>query len=101
MEARAKPGDEDAQVEEIGFGQSEGDVSNHSDSDVEESDKIEVREAKRKAGKLFGKEHLNVVYEELRVETINEQENRKKLMTWRELQRPFVRSFIEEMKKEN
>ena len=93
----AKPGNEDAQVEEIGFGQSEGDVSNH--SDAEESDKIEVRESKRKAGKLFGKEHINVVYEELRVETINEQDNRRKLMTWRELQRPFVRSFIEEMKK--
>ncbi len=55
--------------------------------------------AKRKAGKLFGKEHLNVVYEEQRVEIVNEQENRKKLITWRELQKPFVRSFIEEMKK--
>lgn len=91
------PGNEDAQVEEIGFGQSEGDVSNHPDG--EEKDEIEVRESKRKAGKLFGKEHLNVVYEEQRVETINEIENRQKLLSWRELQRPFVRSFIEEMKK--
>jgi nitric oxide reductase activation protein len=91
------PGNEDAQVEEIGFGQSEGDVSKSSDG--EEKDEIEVRESKRKAGKLFGKEHLNVVYEEQRVETINETENRQKLLSWRELQRPFVRSFIEEMKK--
>jgi nitric oxide reductase activation protein len=93
----ATPGNEDAQVEEVGFGQSEGDVSKHSDG--EESDEIEVRESKTKAGKLFGKEHLNVVYEEIRVEAVNETENRQKLISWRELQKPFVRSFIEEMKK--
>ncbi|MBO1913573.1 hypothetical protein J4G37_53255, partial [Microvirga sp. 3-52] len=91
------PGNEDAQVEEIGFGQSEGDVSKSSDG--EEHEEIEVRDSKKKAGKLFGKEHLHVVYEEQRIEPINEMENRQKLMSWRELQRPFVRSFIEEMKK--
>ena len=29
---------------------------------------------------MFGKEHVNVVYEEKRIEVVNEQENRKKLI---------------------
>ena len=49
----ATPGNEDAQVEEIGFGQSEGDVSNHRDG--EESDEIEVRESKEKQGSCLEK----------------------------------------------
>ena len=93
----ATPGNEEAEIEEIGFGQSEGDISKH--SDAQEGNQIEHRETKRKAGKLFGKEHINVVYEERRVEPINDAENRKKIIAWRELQRPYVRSFIEEMKK--
>ncbi len=65
----ATPGNEDAEIEEIGYGQSEGDDSEHS-SDEEESDKIEIMMTKKKAGKTFGKEHLNVVYEEQRIEVI-------------------------------
>lgn len=54
---------------------------------------------KKKAGNMFGKEHVNVVYEEKQVAVINEVENREKLILWREEQKPYVRSFVEEMKK--
>ena len=33
------------------------------------------------------------------LKSVNEQENRKNLSIWREQQKPFVRSFVEEMKK--
>ena len=42
--------------------------------------KIEKRDRKKKAGKTFGKEHLNVVYEEQRIEVIDEYENRQKVI---------------------
>ena len=93
----ATPGDEDAEIEETGYGQSEGDDSNHQTD--EESDKVEERDITKKAGKIFGKEHVNVVYDEQRIEVVAEQENRQKLMIWREQQKPYVRSFEEEMKK--
>ena len=48
---------------------------------------------------MFGKEHMNVVYEEQRIEVIDELENRQKLTVWRERQKPYVRSFVEEMRK--
>ena len=48
---------------------------------------------------MFGKEHVNVVYEEQRIEVVNEIENRQQLTVWREGQKPYVRSFVEEMKK--
>ncbi|WP_342504969.1 hypothetical protein [Sporosarcina sp. FSL K6-2383] len=93
----ATPGNEDADIEETGSGDSEGN-DNERWTD-EESDKTDKRENKLKAGKMFGKEHLNVVYEELRIEVDNEHENRHKLLIWREEQKPYVRSFVEEMKK--
>jgi nitric oxide reductase activation protein len=91
------PGNENAEIEEIGSGQSEGDDSEKWTD--EESDKEIKRDNKMKAGKMFGKEHVNVVYEEKRVEVVNEQENRQKLLLLREKQMPYVRSFVEEMKK--
>ncbi len=93
----ATPGNEDAAIEETGSGDSEGNVDERwTDA---ESDKVEKRENKVKAGKTFGKEHVNVVYEEQRVKVDNEHENRQKLTIWREEQKPYVRSFVEEMKK--
>ena len=94
----ATPGDDDAEIEEVGLGHSEGDES-VSSTDADDEDKLEKRGVRKKAGKTFGKEHVNVVYEERRVQVVDELENRRKLIDWRELQRPYVRSFVEEMKK--
>ena len=91
------PGDEDAEIEETGRGQSVGNDSKHQSD--EDNDKAEERDLTKKAGKKFGKEHVNVVYEEQRIEVVNEQVNRQKLLVWREQQKPYVRSFEEEMKK--
>ena len=41
---------------------------------------MEKRDQKKKAGKTFGKEHVNVVYEEQRIEIVDEHENRQKLI---------------------
>ncbi len=93
----ATPGNEDAEVEETGSGESEGNDSDRWTDDT--SDKTDKRDRKMKAGKMFGKEHVNVVYEEQRIEVVNEIENRQQLIVWREDQKPYVRSFVEEMKK--
>ncbi|WP_269050934.1 vWA domain-containing protein [Sporosarcina sp. G11-34] len=93
----ATPGNDEAEVEEVGFGSSEGDDSKQSSD--EENEKHEKQDRKKKAGKVFGKEHLNVVYEEQRIEIVDEYANRQKLAIWREEQKPYVRSFVEEMKK--
>ncbi len=93
----ATPGNEDAEIEETGSGESEGNDKDRWTDDM--SDKTDKRDPKIKAGKMFGKEHLNVVYEERRVEVIDGLENRQKLTVWREKQKPYVRSFVEEMKK--
>ena len=91
------PGDEDAEIQETGQGQSEGDDSDHQTD--EDNDKTGERDLTKKAGQTFGKEHVNVVYDEERIEVVDEQENRQKLIVWREQQKPHVRSFEEEMKK--
>lgn len=93
----AAVGREEATIEETGYGASEGNENEQwSEEDNEKSTK---RDSKKKAGKMFGKEHLHVVYEEQRVKITDEVANRQKLMVWREEQKPFVRSFVEEMKK--
>ena len=72
--------------------QSEGDDSEQLDAKMT-SDKTDKRDHKKKAGKMFGKEHVNVVYEEQRVEVVDEQENRQKLIVWRERAKticPFI-----------
>ncbi|CAM3047788.1 hypothetical protein FITA111629_00420 [Filibacter tadaridae] len=93
----AAPGNEEAEIEETGLGQSEGNDSNRWKD--EDSESTQKRDGKLKAGKVFGKEHTNVIYAEQRVEITNEYDNRQKISTWREEQKPFVRSIVEEMKK--
>ncbi|MFS0576379.1 hypothetical protein AB1K83_12140 [Sporosarcina sp. 179-K 3D1 HS] len=92
----AAPGDDEAEIEEVGFGGSKGDMKDWLD---EEDEKPEKREKGQSAGTMFGKEHVNVVYEEKRIHVVNETENRKRLDIWREEQKPFVRAFVQEMKK--
>lgn len=90
-------GSEDAEIEETGTGQS---VGNMSEQDAEqERQQDETRSSVKQAGQNFGKEHINVVYEEEIVEVKDEVDNRKKLQAWREEDVPYVRSFVKEMKK--
>ncbi|MFD1928293.1 hypothetical protein ACFSFY_09495 [Sporosarcina siberiensis] len=95
--SNATEGDEDADIEETGEGHSEGNESNNRPD--EEHEKNENTNEQKKAGKSFGSEHLNVVYEEQHVQVHDSFENRKKLANWREEQKPFVRSIVAEMKK--
>ncbi|MER2090427.1 MAG: hypothetical protein ABS920_11870 [Sporosarcina sp.] len=93
----APPGNEYAEIEESGSGDSGG---NDKDRWLDDTgDKTDKHNRKLKAGTMFGKEHLNVIFEEQRIEVMDEHENRKKLMVWREEQKAYVRSFVEEMKK--
>ncbi len=95
--ANSTAGDEEAEVNEIGFGKSEGsDADQH---DVDDSDKHERKEQGWKSGKSYGKEHVNVIYEEKSIEVNDTAENRNLLIQWREAQKPFVRSLVEEIKK--
>lgn len=90
-------GDENAEIQETGFGRSEGNESSKwSDEEREQSEK---KSKWKTAGKDFGKEHVNVVYDELVVETIRDEVNMAKLLQWREEQKPHVRSFVAEMRK--
>lgn len=90
-------GNENAEIQETGIGHSEGNESSKW-SDEERSDMGKKSERKT-AGRDFGKEHVNVVYEEQAIEASRNVENLAKLVTWREEQKPHVRSFVEEMKK--
>lgn len=93
----ATEGDEEAEIEETGHGQSTGDMS---EQDAEEErHQEEAHSTVKQAGEQFGKEHLNVVYEEEFVELKNEVENRKKLQAWREADTAHVRAFVREMRK--
>lgn len=93
----ATAGDEDAEIEEVGYGQSEANEREQVPDEEREETKRDEKE--KKAGRMFGKEHVNVVYEEERIQVVDEAGNRQKLLTWREEQKPYVRSFVEEMKK--
>lgn len=93
----ANEGSEDAEVEETGSGRSEGNENNR--QSVPETDKTQKEGNAWKSGRAYGKEHLNVIYTEQRVEVKDTLENRRNLLQWREVQKPFVRSFVEEMKK--
>lgn len=95
--AEGAPGHEDATIEEVGKGQSEATDNNQTADD--EKEELDREAQAKKAGQMFGKEHLHVIYEEERIELVDNEENRRNLMVWREEQRPFVRSVVEEMKK--
>lgn len=93
----ATAGSEEADIEEIGFGQSE--ANERDQLPDEEHKETDYEETQKKAGHMFGKEHVNVVFEEQRIDIIDEAINRQKLVVWRDTQKPYVRSFVEEMKK--
>lgn len=93
----ASEGNENAEIQETGTGQSEGNESEQwSDEEHEQTDK---KIGQKKAGKEFGKEHAHVVFEEKVVEAVSDEANKVKLLRWREEHKPYIRSFVEEMKK--
>lgn len=97
MGDEATEGSDEANIEETGYGQSAG---NEKELQVEdEKEQSDREDSAKQAGKLFGKEHLHVVYEEKLIEIQDDFENRQNMQNWREQQKPFVRAFVEEMRK--
>lgn len=90
-------GSDEATIEEVGYGRSKGDTSEQFSEDDKETTGRQNDEIQ--AGTNFGSEHLNVVYEEKKIESNHDREQLQKLTKWREEQKPFVRSITEEMKK--
>ncbi|WP_432358872.1 cobaltochelatase CobT-related protein [Sporosarcina sp. UB5] len=90
-------GSENAEIQEVGNGQSEG---NESSKWSDEERNLPEKKSKQIAARYdFGKEHVNVVYEEQVVEASRDETNLAKLSQWRDEQKPYVRSFVEEMRK--
>lgn len=54
---------------------------------------------RKKAGKSFGKEHLNVVYNEQRIAITNPSHNKQLLYKYRQEHAPYLKAFVQEMKK--
>ena len=97
MGDEATEGSEDAEIGESGYGDSVGNTrEQHTDNEKEQDND---RQGAKQAGRKFGSEHLHVVYEEKTIEIKDELENRAKLQVWREEQKPFVRAFVNEMRK--
>lgn len=93
----AREGNENAEIQEIGFGRSMGDENQRNTREYTEE--TEMQSEQKKAGRNFGKEHLHVVYEEQYLESNIDFSTREKLVQWRVDQKPFVRSFVDEIKK--
>ncbi|NME06381.1 VWA domain-containing protein [Psychrobacillus sp. BL-248-WT-3] len=91
----AEEGREGHDITETGRGQSAGNTKENLSSDQVE-DKMG---STKKAGKSFGYEHLNVIYEEKRIESMLHPHTKSELQTIRQEQAPFVRAFVHEMKK--
>lgn len=97
--SEAVEGNESAEIEEIGIGSSVGDEKQNRQHADEENKDNAKRSGQKKAGVNFGKENTNVVYEEKFVSVRANEKTCKQLLQWREQQKPYVRSFVEEMKK--
>ena len=91
----AEEGQEGHEITMTGKGQSSG---NTKDAQVDQSDKEQPSEMK-KAGKSFGKEHTNVVYKEQRIEITTSDEKKHLLHMYRQEHAPFLKAFVQEMKK--
>ena len=91
----AEEGQEGHEITMTGKGQSSG---NTKDTQVDQSGKEQPSEMK-KAGKSFGKEHTNVVYKEQRIEITTSDEKKHLLHMYRQEHAPFLKAFVQEMKK--
>lgn len=90
----AEEGKEGHEITEIGQGQSKGNTKVKQDMvSPHDSSALKI------AGNTFGKEHTHVVYEEKRLHSKITSTNSGLLQTYRLEQAPYVKAFVEEMKK--
>lgn len=88
-------GREGHEITEIGKGQSTGDSR-----EMLSTERIDEKTNRmKKAGKVFGKEHIHVVYEEKRMAGAVTSQNKLLLQSYRQVQAPFVKAFVQEIKK--
>ncbi|SDN07758.1 Nitric oxide reductase activation protein [Psychrobacillus sp. OK028] len=91
----AEEGQEGHEITMTGKGQSSG---NTREGQVNQTDEEQSSDLK-KAGKSFGKEHTNVVYKEQRIVTTSLSDNKQQLYKYRQEHAPYLKAFIQEMKK--
>ncbi|WP_144509728.1 nitric oxide reductase activation protein NorD [Bacillus sp. FJAT-22090] len=91
----SEEGREGHEITEIGQGQS---IGNSQENLLTEYNN-EKFTGMKKAGKMFGKEHLHVMYEEKRLDGVSNHQNKIQLQSYRQEQAPFVKAFVEEIKK--
>ncbi|TQR20675.1 vWA domain-containing protein [Psychrobacillus vulpis] len=91
----AEEGREGHEITEIGQGRSTGNLKELKQEELTKKGSNSVK----KAGKAFGIEHKNVVFEEKRLETDALSSNKLLLQTYRQEQAPYVKAFVEEIKK--
>lgn len=88
-------GQEGHDITEIGKGQSTGSTAelNSDNLFLKGSDSL------KKAGTAFGKENVHVVYDEKRIITTSIAQDNRLLENYRQEQAPYVKAFVDEMKK--
>ncbi|MFJ7972476.1 vWA domain-containing protein [Psychrobacillus sp. NPDC096389] len=91
----SREGEEGHEITEIGQGTSVGDSKEGLGAEREDK----KTSAKKKAGKTFGKEHLQVVYEEKRMDESLSSDHKLHLQVFRLEQAPYVKAFVQEIKK--
>ncbi|MGB2870811.1 vWA domain-containing protein [Psychrobacillus psychrotolerans] len=91
----AEEGQEGHEITMTGKGQSSG---NSKEGQVDQSTNDQSSDLK-KAGKSFGKEHTNVMYQEKRIAIKSISENQHLLYKYRQDHAPYLKAFVQEMKK--
>lgn len=91
----AEEGQEGHEITMTGKGQSSG---NSKEGQVAQSTYDQSSDLK-KAGKSFGKEHTNVMYQEKRIAITSISENQHLLYKYRQDHAPYLKAFVQEMKK--
>ncbi|MEK3953515.1 vWA domain-containing protein [Psychrobacillus sp. FSL K6-1464] len=91
----AEEGQEGHEITMTGKGQSSG---NSKEGQVDQSTNDQSSDLK-KAGKSFGKEHTNVMYQEKRIAITSISENQHLLYKYRQDHAPYLKAFVQEMKK--
>ncbi|WP_419958405.1 vWA domain-containing protein [Psychrobacillus psychrotolerans] len=92
---KAEEGQEGHEITMTGKGQSSG---NSKEGQVDQSTNDQSSDLK-KAGKSFGKEHTNVMYQEKRIAITSISENQHLLYKYRQDHAPYLKAFVQEMKK--
>lgn len=91
----AEEGQEGHEITMTGKGQSSG---NSKEGQVDQSTNDQSSDLK-KAGKSFGKEHTNVMYQEKPIAITSISENQHLLYKYRQDHAPYLKAFVQEMKK--